>query len=83
MSLVYLSLLAVLLVLCQNVLADIKFTMLYVTNQVIETEQPYQIIWTGAVQLANISFVDSNGTTFLVDCKYGSKLELPLSNYGF
>jgi hypothetical protein len=71
MSHFHVALLAVILGLSQNVLADIKFTMLYVTNQVIDTEQPYPIVWTGAVQLANITFADSNGSSFAIECMCG------------
>jgi hypothetical protein len=60
--------LTVLLCLSQNVLANIRFTMLYTNNPRIYVERPYQIVWTGAEALANITFADGNGTVFAIEC---------------
>jgi hypothetical protein len=63
--------------LSQNVLANIRFTMLYITNPVIYTERPFEIVWTGAEALANITFADSNGTISIVQCMYNFDIHKP------
>ncbi|EPE32110.1 hypothetical protein GLAREA_12192 [Glarea lozoyensis ATCC 20868] len=41
--------------------------MLYTNNPKIYVERPYQIVWTGAEALANITFVDGDGTITTIE----------------
>ena len=51
--------------------ADVKFTMLYITNPVIYTDTPFQIVWTGAQGLVNVTLVDAvDGSKTLVLGEY-------------
>ena len=51
--------------------AEVKFTMLYISNPVIYTGTPFQIVWTGAQGLVNVTLVDAvDGSKTLVLREY-------------